>query len=293
MVSSYELTFFQNQRGGVMKIRNRKRIISVTVLLFVCFYSTNFATASELTARAVMEKVDARYTGDTEIKESMMVLIDRKGNQRVRHTKGYRKEFGKDTKSLSIFLSPADVKNTTFLSYIWDDATKEDDSWLYLPGLRKVKRIASSDKSGAFMGSDFTYADTEGVDVDNYQYRFIKTKEKIDGHDLWLIESIPKKEIKKKVIKETGVLKSHQWIRKDIFMVIKAKFWVKKGKKIKYLTVHDIENIDEIWTAKKVQMVVTKKGKKEHATILQLKSIRYNQPIEDNEFTIQRMERGE
>ncbi len=264
-------------------------------LLFVLLISFAVPTpllGETLTAQQVMEKEDDRYEGDTSIQDMIMILIDRRGGQRVRETKGFSKEYGEDTKSISFFLSPADVKNTAFLSHEWDDSSKEDDSWLYLPALRKVKRIASSDKSGSFMGTDFTYADVEGVDVEDYDYKFIKESEMVDGHDTWVIEAKPKKAIKKKVIKETGNLKSQLWVRKDIFMVVKGKFWVKKGKKIKYLTISEIEQIDGVWTGKKMQMVTTKKGKREHSTVLQTRSIQYNQPLDDDMFTTQRMERG-
>ncbi|MBF0287374.1 MAG: outer membrane lipoprotein-sorting protein [SAR324 cluster bacterium] len=262
------------------------------LVLLISFAITSSARGDTLTAQEVMVKVDDRYTGDTAIQDMTMILIDRQERQRVRQTKGFTKEYGEDSKSISFFLSPADVKNTAFLSYEWDDADKEDDSWLYLPALRKVKRIASSDKSGSFMGTDFTYSDIEGVDIDDYDYKFIKESEMVDGHDTWVIESRPKKKIKKDVIKETGYLKSQLWIRKDIFMLVNGKFWVKKGKKIKYLTIPEIEKIDNIWTAKKMQMITTKKGKKEHSTVLQVNSIQYNKPLDDDMFTTQRMERG-
>ena len=249
-------------------------------------------TAAELTAKEVMQKADDRDTGKSSIAESLMILIDKRGNQRIRHTKLFSKEYGKDTKSVSYFLSPADVKNTAFLSYDWDDESKEDDSWLYLPALRKVKRIASSNKSGSFMGSDFSYADIEGVNIEDYVYKFVKKSEMVDGQDTWVIESKPKNDRKKAIIKKTGYLKAQLWIRKDIFMMIKGKFWVKKGKKIKFLTASDIEKIDGIWTAKKLQMVTTKKGRKLHATVLQQKSVSYNQDVKDDMFTTQRIQRG-
>jgi len=184
------------------------------------------------------------------------------------------------------------LKTLLFLSYDWDDESKEDDSWMFLPALKKVKRIASSDKSGSFMGSDFTYNDVEGVNTKDYLYKFIKKSEMVDGHDTWLIESTPKPEIKKQVIKQTGYLKSHVWIRKDIFMLVRGKFWVKKGKKIKFMNISDLEEIDGIWTAKKIQMVTTKNGKKQHATVMKINNLIYNKGVEDEIFTTQRITRG-
>ncbi len=269
------------------------RMHSMGILMFFSFVIPS-AVATELTATEVMRKVDARETGETSIQESTMILIDRKGGQRVRQIKVYSKETDGGTKAITFFLTPADVRNTAFLSHDWDDERKEDDSWLYLPALRKVKRIASADKSGAFMGSDFTYSDIEGVELGNYDFTFVKGKENetVDAHPVWVIESLPKPSIAKQVIKETGYMKSQVWISKDNFMLVRGKFWVKKGKKIKYLTVFEIEKIQDIWTAKRLQMVTTKRGKIEHSTVLQTNSIQFNAPLDDDMFTTQRMERG-
>ena len=272
---------------------DKARRQSMVILIFFSFVIPS-AFAVDMSAKEVMEKVENRDTGATVMRESTMILIDRKGRQRVRQTKMYSKETDEGTKAITFFLTPADVRNTAFLSHDWDDESKEDDSWLYLPALRKVKRIASADKSGAFMGSDFTYSDIEGVELENYDFTFVdgKENETVDGHPVWVIESRPKNANAEQVIKQTGYLKSQAWIRKDNFMLVRGKFWVKKGKKIKYLTIFEIEKIQDIWTAKKLQMVTTKRGKKEHSTVLQTNSVQYNESLDDDMFTTQRMERG-
>jgi hypothetical protein len=266
-----------------------KTFIITSVLSILLFSQSIFA----LTPFQIMEKVDARDDGNSAISETVMVLMDKKNNKRVRKLKGYRKDFGKDSKNIIFFLTPADVKNTAFLTYDWDDEEKDDDTWLYLPALRKVKRISSSNKSGSFMGSDFTYSDMNGVQIEDWDYKFAKKDtEKVDGFDCWVIEGKPKLSKKDDVIKRTGYLKSKLWIRKDIYISVRGKFWVKKGKKIKYLTVSGINKIDNIWTAKSIKMVTTKQGKVEHSSLFITKEIQYNQTVSDTSFTTQRMERG-
>ena len=71
------------------------------------------------------------------------------------------------------------------------------------------------------MGSDFSISDMEGVDIEDYDYQFLKKSEKVSEHDTWVIKRIPKKEIKKEVVKETGTLQAYIWVRKDNFMVVK------------------------------------------------------------------------
>ena len=272
---------------------DKARRQSMVILIFFSFVIPS-AFAVDMSAKEVMEKVENRDTGATVMRESTMILIDRKGRRRVRQTKMYSKETDEGAKAITFFLTPADVRNTAFLSHDWDDESKEDDSWLYLPALRKVKRIASADKSGAFMGSDFTYSDIEGVELENYDFTFVdgKENETVDGYPVWVIESRPQNAIAEQVIKQTGYLKSQAWIRKDNFMLVRGKFWVKKGKKIKYLTIFEIEKIQDIWTAKRIQMVTTKRGKKEHSTVLQTNSVQYNESLDDDMFTTHRMERG-
>ena len=132
----------------------------VTLILFIT--ASLSVQAKDLTAREIMQQVYDRDDGNNAITEMEMVLVDKNGNKRVRNVKSFRRDAGKDgedTQSIMFFVTPADVKDTGFLTYDYDDDAKDDDQWLYLPALKKTKRIASSDKSSSFMGTDFTYSD--------------------------------------------------------------------------------------------------------------------------------------
>ena len=171
--------------------------LSLFVLL-VIFASPLFADDAK--ARNIMEKVDARDEGDNRISDMEMILIDKNGSERVRKIRSLQKDKGEDTHRIMFFLEPADVTNTGFLTYDYDDSERDDDQWLYLPALRKSKRISSSDKSGSFMGSDFTYSDMTSRDLEDYDFEFIKEM-KVGDHKVWVIESSPRNE---KVIDETA-----------------------------------------------------------------------------------------
>lgn len=269
----------------------RNNLIVLAAMSFA-FLATANAQAQNLSAEEIMRKVDERYDGDTSVADSTMVLIDRRDRQRVRQLRIYSKDYGEDTRSLSFFESPADISGTSYLNYDWDDEARDDDSWLYLPALQQVKRIASSDKSDSFMGSDFTYSDINGLEFSWYDYSFINESEMVDGHDTWVIEVVPKPEFKDRAEDSTGNLKSHVWIRKDAFLMVKSRIWVKRGNRLKYFTASEIEQIDGIWTAKRLQMVTTRNDRREHASILQLSDIVYNEPISDDVFTTDTMQRG-
>ncbi len=274
------------------KLKLTEMIITCLVLgLIICFVSFP-VSAQDLTAFEVMDRADNRDDGETSISEMTMILIDKRGKQRVRQMKGFRKDFGKDVKNISFFLTPADVRNVAFLSYDWDDENKEDDNWLYLPAVGKPKRISAGNKKDSFMGSDFTYADMNGMEISEWDYKFLKKSDKVGGHECWQIEGVPKKSKRKKVVDETGYLKTKSWIRKDNFMMVRGIMYVKKGKKIKYFTATDIEQIQGIWTAKKLTMVTTKGKKKDHSTVLIFNNMIYNKGVENGMFTVQRMERG-
>jgi hypothetical protein len=241
-----------------------------------------------LSGRQIMDLVDARDDGDNGVQDMEMILIDKNGNRRERTIHAMSRDVGKDTYSILFFLSPPDVKDTGFLTYDYDDDTRDDDQWLYLPALKKTKRIASTDKSGSFMGSDFSYADMTDRKLDYYDYKLMKETD-IDGVPVWQIESIPNNE---KEIDETGYTKSIVFVRKDNYVVVRAVNWVKKGKRLKYFDVKKLEKIDGIWVPTEMHMT-TKKGKTTlHKTILLAHDVHFNQDLDDDLFTVRKLEKG-
>ena len=268
-----------------------RQTLIVSAFLAVLTVVVPSSFADNITARQIMGKVDAVDDGDSFEQDMEMVLIDKRGKQRIRtlHTFGKDAgENGEDSQSIMFFLSPADVKNTGFLSYDYDDANKDDDQWLYLPALKKTKRIASSDKSSSFMGTDFTYADMSKRDIDLYDYKLIKEDE-VKGHKVWVIEATTTNE---KELKETGYTKSVLFVRQDNFIVIRSLLWVKKGKKLKYMDVKNLEQIDGIWVATEIEMKLKKGKKTQHITLLRMTNVKFNQAFSDDLFTVRSLEKG-
>jgi hypothetical protein len=248
--------------------------------------------ALALTPLEIIEKSDQIDDGETSISETTMILIDKNKHQRIRKTKGYRKDYGEDKKSISIFLSPADVRNTTFMSFEWSDENKDDDNWLYLPALRKVKRIASGNKKDSFMGTDFTYHDMNGLKVSEWSYRMLKETVVVNGKDTWLIGAVPRKDIAKTVVKDTGYTKRLLWIQKDNFLPIQGKIWMERGK-YKVMKASDISLIDGILTVGKMEMnTFSKQRQRLHSTVLLKSRVEYNQGVKDSLFSTATMEKG-
>jgi len=258
------------------------------ILKTLLIVSLTLSSLLAITGQEVAQKAHDVDDGDNTISNMKMILIDKRGKKRVRDLKRFAKDKGDDELKLMFFLSPADVKNTAFLTYDYEDSNKDDDQWLYLPELKKVKRIASSDKSSSFMGSDFTYSDMTSRNVEDYTYKIMK-EPMVNGHKTWQMLVTPKSQ---KTIDETGYTKSIVFIRQDNFIVVQALNYVKQGKKLKYMKVLGLEQIDGIWTTTKIQMT-TKKGKKTlHKTILEFSDIKHNQDLDESLFTTRTLERG-
>jgi hypothetical protein len=262
----------------------KRKLLFATLLLLLVAQPTMAA----MSARQIMEAVDDRDDGDNGIAQMEMILIDKNGHERKRNIRRFVKDKGEDTHFIMFFQSPADVKDTGFLTYDYDEYEKDDDQWLYLPALKKTKRIASSDKSGSFMGSDFNYSDMTDKNLDAYEFKILKETE-VRGDKCWIIEGIPQT---REEIEETGYKKSWIFVRQDNFFVVRAVHWTSEGGKVKYLDVPKLDQVEGIWVAREMTMTTKKSKKTQHKTILRFPDIRFNQDLDEGMFSIRRLEKG-
>ncbi len=253
-------------------------------LLFLIFILlTSFAQIFGETnaARKIMEQVDNRDEGETMKSKVEMILINKRGKKRIRKIQSFSKNYGKDSKSVMFFLKPADVKGTAFLAWEYDDTSKDDAKWLYLPALRKVRRISGSSEDDYFMGSDFTYDDMGDRNIDEDTYELLSESKKINGKDCWVIKATP---VKQKVSGTYKILT----INKENLIATKVDYY-KKNKLTKTLDIENVEKIDNIWVVK--QMIMDNFEKK-HKTIINISDIEINQEIEEKMFKVATIERG-
>lgn len=260
-------------------------IYMIAILIMGMARISVFAELPDIEARQVAVNIDEREDGEDETAEMEMTLINKRGQQRVRKIITYRKDYGEDNKSVMFFLEPADVKGTGFLSWNYDDESKDDDQWLYLPALKKVRRISSSGKADYFMGTDFTYSDMGDREIDDYTYSHLGT-EVIDGIECYHLERLPKDD---DVIDETGYNRTEIWVRPDTWMMMKAVFFDKKGKLLKELAVSDFEEINGIWIAKTMHM---NNIQKEHQTYLKFSNNQFDTGLDDDLFSQRQLQRG-
>ena len=265
--------------------------IVTAMLILSAFWTALYSPscfADDPETRRIMQKVEDRDDGDNQMTDMLMLLIDKNNKERKKHFRNFSKDFGKDTKRIMFVTAPAQVENMGFLTFDWDDESKDDDQWLFLPAVGKTKRIASSDKSSSFMGSDLNYSDMTSRNLEDYDFKLLK-EAAIKGQACWIIQSVPRS---KEVMDETGYKKSILAVRKDNFMVVRAKSWTYEGDYVKYMDVKELKQIDNIWVATKTH-ISKKRGKKTvHRTILSLDNVKFNQNLKESLFTIRKLEKG-
>ena len=259
------------------------KTLKMKTIVFAIIFATGITTqlSAQETAREIIEKVYNRPEGDDMTSNLTMTLINKSGSERVRKIKQFTKDFGEVEKSIMFFQSPADVKNTSFMSWTYDDEDKSDDQWIYLPALKKTKRISSESKSDYFMGSDFTYDDLGDRKVDDDTHTLLR-EETVDGVDYWIIQSIPKDE-------DYMYSKTVTWIRKDNYIGLKKEFYDEDEELLKILKIKKFENISgfDIITSSEMENV-----QKNHKTTMILGDVQINTGIPASKFSERMMMRG-
>lgn len=254
--------------------------IKITWVLCGLFFSTNLFP--QLTGREIIRKVEERPDGDNRKSLMTMQLVNHRGATRERTILSYSMDLGKDSKSIMFFQSPADVKGTGFLSWQYDDPDRDDDKWLYLPAMKKVRRISgSSAKKENFMGSDFTYDDMGGRNVDEDEHQLLK-EEQWDGSLCWVVESKPLEE-------DAVYSKTLSWIRQDALVPVKVEFYDRMGKLLKTLVASEISRESGYWTTRKLEMT---NHQRNHRTLILMENIEYDIAMNESLFTVPALERG-
>jgi len=236
--------------------------------------------AGELDGLAIAKKADKAQRSKTEHNVMTMTLENSRGQQRVRTIEGYGNELSDDEEHrFAKFLEPSDVKDTTLLTYDYDD--KDDDIWLYLPALKKVKRILSSNKTDYFMGSDFTYWDMENLDFNNWKYER-KADEQVDGVDCYVVEATPLNEAE---ADESGYSKTVSWIGKTDYLPRKLDYYDRKDRLTKRLTASDIHPTSEGDPRPRPHKLVMENFITKHKTILTMDVLQLDVEVDPDVFS--------
>ena len=240
------------------------------------------ATLNAQSGRDIVQRVKDRPDGDSRYAEMQLTLVKKNGNTRERKMVSWAMDEGKDTKKIMFFTYPGDVKGTGFLTWDYDQAGKEDDKWLYLPAMKKTRRISgSSSKTDYFMGTDFTYDDMGGRSVDDDTHTLLR-EETHDGHKCWVVESKPKdsREIYSRKV---------SWISQDCDTAVYVEFYDKLDKLHRVMTVEDVQKVDGFRTILKMEMKNVQNG---HSTQIVVSNPKYNVGVDKSLFTVAKLEKG-
>jgi hypothetical protein len=280
-VKIFETSLNNQYREAYMNHRlSDKLLISFSTICFVAAA----VSAQQLTGYDVMKKADDVDKGTTGSYTASMTLLSKNGNTRTREVVCLSKDFGSVTKSVIVFRTPKDVAGVGYLTWDYDEKNgvkKDSDDWLYMPAMKKVRRISGSDSSGSFMGTDFTYDDMgdRGLTKDTFT---LLGEEQTGETGCYKVECRAKDPAEKN---PRRIL----WIRKDNYLLQKGEFYDRQNNLQRELTCSGITLIDGIWTTGTMTMKNAITG---HATVIEMKDVHYNQKIDDSIFTVASIERG-
>lgn len=253
----------------------KKSLLLLVPFLFVIAVQSQ---SQDLSGREIIEIHRDRHLVKSARDTIVMLLIDKKGQQKKRVMNRYGKQFDDGlNRTLITFVEPADIRGTALLT--WELSEGRNKQWLYLPDQKSMRLVASSAKKSPFMGSDFIYEDLQPDNIDNYTYSNPVT-ETIDDRECYVIEMEP---ADKENARSSSYGKRVLWIRKDIFFALKIEFYDHRGRMIKTQTNHDLVNLEgDIWFAEKVIM---EDHQKEHQTLMGVQSRELNAVLDDQIFT--------
>jgi len=241
----------------------------------------------DVTPDWVARQIEHRDTGRDSRAEMRMRLHDRHGRVRERTMTllVLKSAAAAGDRTLVRFSYPNDIKNTAFL--VWEHPDADDERFLYLPALGRVRRIAGEEKQESFVGSDLSYEDIGGRDIADYTYAFIDpnaTWTSPDGskHPAWSLESRAKD-------KNADYPRTVSLVRKDNFVIVHADIFNARNERVKVFDVRKLERIDNVWTT--LSMVVANERDRTR-TELETTSIRYNVGLTESDFTRRRLEQS-
>ncbi|MCV2886325.1 outer membrane lipoprotein-sorting protein [Aestuariibacter sp. AA17] len=245
-------------------------------------------TTSATSGLEVMQQVNARDDGNMIQRRFVLELTNKDGKTKTEKTRSYRRYFGDEKRTVIFYEEPTRVRGTGFLTFDYPDPSVDDDQWLYLPALRKVRRISASDRGDYFLGTDFTYEDIkkeQKVEIDDYTFTD-KGMEYLDGRTLHVVEGVP---VNEQIEDELGYSRAIWYVDPTIWMSRKTELYDVNGNHAKTITIEVVEVIDGIITATRILATNHKTG---HSTRLTFSDVDYQSDVPESLFTQARLRRG-
>jgi len=272
-------------RGRAVSVGATIAAFSIVVLMSISPVSD---AHSELDGTQIMQHVVDRDEGVWVSRDLRMEMTDKSGTERVRETLTYRRYYGAEKRTVIFYTAPTNVKDTGFLTYDYPEADRDDDQWLYLPALRKVRRISASDRGDYFLGTDFSYEDIKKenkIAMEDYTLAKIGEAE-VDGFPTYIVEGIP---VDAATADELGYGKVRWYVDPEIWISRKSEAWDTNGNPLKTTSAANIESIDGIWTVQRLSVQNHKTG---HGTVFTFNNTDYENEVADKIFKTATLKRG-
>jgi len=254
----------------------------VVALLWSVALAQHAPSADEIMRRSLLStKVTDSTTNST------FRLINAAGQQRVRETDGDTKLITgtTDNRRLVNFLSPADVRGTKTL--LIEHSAADDDMWIYLPAMKKVRRLVASNKRDSFVGTDFSYGDVIGHKVEDWNHRLLR-EEKVEGRACYVVESTPKRP---EVADNTGYSKRTSWIDKESYVAVRGEIYDPSGELLKRTSAEDVQKVDAKNDRYQPMRLVSENVQTGHKTIIEFSHFKANVGVGDEVFTARSLEK--
>ncbi len=246
----------------------------IALLIVTCLLTASAAFAQDKTGSQIVDEMVSGISQGNMQMQLTMKIVSKSGQARERVLRSRMKEENGLGKSIITFEAPEDVKGTKFL--LIENKGRDDDQLLYLPALKKVRRIAGSQRSQSFMGTDFTHSDLETHDVSEGEHVRL-ADEKLNGADCYVAETTPKPSV------NSEYSKVKYWVRKDNMVVVKADFFDKSGAQVKTLVTDQLEEYKPgKWMPKYLKMSNVQKGT---STEILITKYQFDAKIADDFFT--------
>jgi uncharacterized protein len=280
---------FRQSLEEPIELRKAPAHVSPLILLGVVgamLLTTPVSSAAESPEEIMRKNFAATRVVDSD-SQATFTLVNNSGQERVRKTQAVTKLIGgtTDNRRMVRFLSPPDVKGT--VSLMIEHSGGDDDLWIYLPALKKVRRLVASNKKDAFVGTDFSYGDVIGHRVEDWNHQFTK-EEQVEGKDCYLIESTPRNE---EISSSSGYSKRLTWVDRSNFVALKGEFYDLNGRLLKTARASQVEEVDAKNGKWQPMRMVMKNVQTGHSTTIAIENFKANVGVEDAYFTTRYMEK--
>ena len=251
------------------------------VLASVAFLALLAWPAAADEAMKLLEESESRHRTRSQEYEGDLVVTARDGKERKKAWRSYRLGYAGDSRLLVRFTAPPEVLGVGYLSL--PRPGRNPDQWLYLPSMKRERRIAAQDRSASFVGTDFNYEDMEELDRTKYDVQ-LAGEETIDGRPCVLVEARPRKDAGRSLYERKLLA-----LRRDILFLVRMDLFEKGAKEArKRLLLEDVAEVDGHWVARKMSMTDREKGS---TTVIRLQRLVFDRPQPDGRFTLQNLTR--